>query len=166
MSKTLRNKRKPLPLMHTIKWYIGWLTPVFAYMLLCALLVFISFSIAGCTTYIRKIPTFPEAKILKVYFPFEVEPNEIAEWTVWANSATDSLKVESYYNSGLSADRDILLTQKSKFNHGNAPVSGVQGSWYANMAGKYQLTITGSNRWTQDVVHRFIDVKTTTLYEY
>lgn len=48
MSKTLRNERKPLPLSHIIKWYIGWLTPLFAYMLLCALLTLIAFSIAGC----------------------------------------------------------------------------------------------------------------------
>ncbi len=129
------------------------------------LLLFFILPLLSCNTYIRKIPTFPEAKILKVYFPHTVEPNEIAEWTVWANSATDSLKVESYYNDDISR-RDVLLTQKAKFTHGNAPVSGVQGSWYANMAGKYQLTITAWNRWTKDVVYRFIDVETTTLYEY
>jgi len=48
MNKILTNDRKPLPWTHTIKWFIGWLSPVFAYALLCALLLFISFSIAGC----------------------------------------------------------------------------------------------------------------------
>jgi len=48
MNKILTNNRKHIPWTHTLKWFIEWLSPVFAYALLCALLLFISFSIAGC----------------------------------------------------------------------------------------------------------------------
>jgi len=51
-------------------------------------------------------------------------------------------------------------------SYGGAPVSGVQGSWTANMSGRYELKIVVWNKWDKDIVYRFIDVQTTTLYQY
>ena len=119
----------------------------------------------SCSTYIKSLPTFPDVKILKVYFPFEAEPNEIIEWTVWANSAADSLQVDTYYNSKADYINKILLTQKNKFYHAQSPVSGIRGDWAASIPGKYELKIKVWNKWSSDTSYRFITIKKTILYE-
>jgi len=130
------------------------------------LLPFLLLSTIDSCTYVKALPQFPEVKILKIYIPFSIEPNEEAEWTVWANSPAESLYVDTYYKGFIENSNKILLGQKSSFIYGQAPVSGIQGTWNASHAGRYELRFRAWNKWDEDIVYRFIDVETTTLYEY
>jgi len=114
----------------------------------------------------KGITAVSRSKNSKIYMPFSIEPNEEAEWTVWANSPTESLYVDTYYKGFIENSNKILLRQKSSFIHGQAPVSGIQGTWNASHAGRYELRFRAWNKWDEDIVYRFIDVETTTLYEY
>lgn len=128
--------------------------------LLPILLLF--WQIFGCTSYIKELPIFPEAKILKIYFPMNGRPNTEYMWKVWANTATDSLEVKTY----VKGYKDVLLTQYGKFIHEEQyPVSGLENDWMSYNEGRFELQFRVWNQYTEDFVVRWIDIKNTQIYK-
>jgi len=115
----------------------------------------------GCTTYIKSLPSFPEAKILKIYFPMNGRPNTEYYWKVWANNATDSLEVKTF----VKGYRDVLLTQYGKFLHSNEnPISGLENDWTAWGEARFELQFRVWNRWSEDYSVRWIEIQYPAVY--
>lgn len=116
----------------------------------------------GCTTYIREIPHFPEAKILKIYFPMQGQPYQEYRWIVWANNATDSLEVKTY----LKGYKEVILVQGGRFYHSpKYPISGLDSDWMPLGEGKFELQFRAFNKYTEDWQVRWIDVKYPAIYK-
>lgn len=116
----------------------------------------------GCTTYIRDLPSFPESKILKIYFPMQGQPYQEYKWIVWANNATDSLEVKTY----LKGYKDVVLIQHGKFYHSPTyPISGLDSDWMALGEGRFELQFRVFNRYTEDWHIRWIDIKYPAIYK-
>ena len=112
----------------------------------------------SCETYLRSIPSFPECKILKVQFPIEGEPKELYSWTVWTNTAVDSLEVVTYYQERVGVEF-FALAQRSGVEHGVHPMSWVTSTWGAVQPGKYKLEFRVWNRWGEDFHVRWITIE-------
>ena len=113
--------------------------------------------LSGCSSYIRSIPTFPECKILKVSgFPAELRLQTKYHYTVWTNTAVDTVISRTYYDRD-RADR-VLLTQRGVMHHTQAPVSGVEFDWMSNAVGRYRIEVLAKNKYDKDSRVLWVDV--------
>lgn len=114
--------------------------------------------LSSCTSYIRQIPSFPECKILKVSMDKAlIRPYQMARYTIWVNTAVDSVKVITIYRR--DRNKTSLLVQRGRMYHTQSPVSGIEFDWMTNAEGDYSLEIEAWNRWSRDEYSYWLTVE-------
>lgn len=112
----------------------------------------------SCVSHLQELPIFPNCKILKVDFPMEGAPDQTYYWTVWANTACDSLEVITYIQQNIGMDF-ALLKQLGEFEHDVHPMSWITRNWETDGVGKFRIQIRTWNRYTEDVQIKWLKIE-------
>lgn len=113
----------------------------------------------SCNSYLQELQIFPQCQILKIGLPMECSPDDVHYWTIYVNTAPDSLMVKMFYQQTVGIDFLLLPPKRLKFEHGVHPMSWITCPWGLDTEGRIRFEFTVWNRYNKVTLNRWVTIK-------